>query len=214
MVSNVRLFAIEGNIPEDNESTNYLSSLITAAISEADERDKTHQKTLNEVRDSQSLVTKTPWLRRTHWVKIFVGKDMATLVKLTNAPGIHDHQERSVWQATAGLIERCFKGILDCQERGWTLIPFWLRSVDRNKEDTKPFRTFIAPYTLRRYAGYWQQYILFCLRAVMTEDAVQFTVRQRDALYVRVRASFVCIKGPRPGELAALSAGISPSGAR
>ena len=41
MVSNVRLFAIEGNIPEDNESTNYLSSLITAAISEADELDKT-----------------------------------------------------------------------------------------------------------------------------------------------------------------------------
>ena len=159
-----------------------LNISINARISEAEVQDKNHQKTLNQVRDSQSLVTKTPWLRQTRWEETFVGKDMATLVKLTNAPGIHDHQERSVWQATAGLIERCFKGILDCQERGWTLIPFWLRSVDRNKEDTKPFRTFIAPYTLRRYAGYWQQYILFCLRAVMTEDAVQFTVRQRDAL--------------------------------
>src|SRR5437762_4621134 len=182
MVSNVRLFAIEGNIPEDNESTNYLRSLITAAISEADERDKTHQKTLNEVRDSQSLVTKTPWLRHTYWEETFVNKDMVTLVKLTEAPGIHDHQERRVWQATARVVEQCFKGILDCQERGWTLIPFWLRSVDRNKEDTKPFRTFIAPYTLRRYASYWQQYIIFCLRAMMAEESVQFTARQREEL--------------------------------
>src|SRR5216117_1511276 len=179
--TNGRYFIINSENEGIRESES-LDTIFNATISEADERDKTHQKTLNEVRDSQSLVTKTPWLRRTHWVKTFVGKDMATLVKLTNAPGIHDHQERSVWQATAGLIERCFKGILDCQERGWTLIPFWLRSVDRNKEDTKPFRTFIAQYTLRRYDGYWQQYILFCLRAVMTEDAVQFTVRQRDAL--------------------------------
>src|SRR5216117_716035 len=179
--TNGRYFIINSENEGIRESES-LDTIFNATISEADERDKTHQKTLNEVRESQSLVTKTPWLRRTHWEETFVGKDMATLVKLTNAPGIHDHQERSVWQATAGLIERCFKGILDCQERGWTLIPFWLRSVDRNKEDTKPFRTFIAPYTLRRYAGYWQQYILFCLRAVMTEDAVQFTVRQRDAL--------------------------------
>ena len=128
-------------------------------VSEADEYDKQHQVTLNQVRDSQSLVTKTPWLRRRRWGDIFAGKDMSALVKLTEAPGIDNHQERHIWKATVKVIQNCFKGVIDCQERGWTLIPFWLRSVDRNKETTKPFRMFIAPYTLCRYASYWQQYI-------------------------------------------------------
>ena len=140
--TNGRYFIINSENEGIRESES-LDTILNATISEADERDKTHQKTLNQVRDSQSLVTKTPWLRQTHWEETFIGKDMATLVKLTNAPGIHDHQERSVWQAIAVVVERCFKGILDCQERGWTLIPFWLRSVDRNKEDTKP--TYINP---------------------------------------------------------------------
>ncbi len=164
-------------------TTDYLNTLINDKISEADERDKQHLITLNQVRDSQSLVTKTPWLRRTRWGDTFAGKDMSTLVKLTEAPGIDNHQERRIWNATARVIQNCFKGVIDCQERGWTLIPFWLRSVDRNKEATKPFRTFIAPYTLRRYASYWQQYIIFSLRAIMVEDAVQFTDRQKECLW-------------------------------
>ena len=88
---------------------------------------------------------------------------MSTLLKLTEAPGIDNHQEHRIWNTIAKVIQNCFKGVIDCQERGWTLIPFWLQSVDRNKEDTKPFRTFIAPYTLRRYASYWQQYIILGL---------------------------------------------------
>ena len=98
------------------------------------------------------------------------------------ARSIDDHRERQVWDATARVIQHCFHGVVNCQERGWTLIPFWLRSVDRNKEDTKPFRTYIAPYTLRRYISYWQQFIMFSLRAIMVEDSVQFSDRQRECL--------------------------------
>ena len=51
---------------------------------------------------------------------------MSTLVKLIESPGIDNHQERRIWNATARVIQKCFKGVIDCQERGWTLIPFWL----------------------------------------------------------------------------------------
>jgi hypothetical protein len=57
-----------------------------------------------------------------------------------------------------------------------------LGSVDRNKEDTEPHCAYIAPDTLWRYIGYWQQYLLFCVRAKMTEDAVEFTRRQEECL--------------------------------
>ena len=78
---------------------------------------------------------------------------MTILGKLMEASGIHNHQERRIWDSTARIVQACFKGILDCQERGWTLIPFWLRSVDRNKEDTKPFRTHITARFLALILG-------------------------------------------------------------
>ena len=180
-ITNVRFFPINDD-ENSNENIDYLKVLIEDAIMEAEGRDKSHQQILNHVRDSQSLVTKTPWLRHTRWEEIFVGKDMSMLGQLTNAPSIDDHRERQVWDATARVIQHCFHGVVNCQERGWTLIPFWLRSVDRNKEDTKPFRTYIAPYTLRRYISYWQQFIMFSLRAIMVEDSVQFSDRQRECL--------------------------------
>ena len=46
--------------------------------------------------------------------------------------------------------------------REWDLLPFWLRSIALEKEDTKPFRSYIVPYTLTQYIGYWQSYILLC----------------------------------------------------
>jgi len=164
--SDIRFFAVDDNNrgnEDENERMDYLEALIKDIIGEAEDRDKNHQATLNQVRDSQSLVTKTPWLRHTRWEEIFIGKDMSELVKLSNAPGMQDHHERRIWDATGRVIRACFNGVVDCQKRGWALIPFWLRSVDRNKEDTKPFRTYFAPATLYRYDSYWQQYILFSL---------------------------------------------------
>lgn len=49
---------------------------------------------LNYVRDSQSLVVKTLWLCHIRCEETFVRKDMATLVKLMEAPGTHDQERR------------------------------------------------------------------------------------------------------------------------
>jgi len=177
---NNRYFPIDKN--DEYQNVQRLDVLWNARVLEAEEEEKIYNTTLNHVRDSMSLVAKTPWLRHTRWEETFAGKDMSALVKLTEGPGRHDHQEQRVWDATERVVRACFNGVVDCQERGWTLIPFWLRSVDRNKDDTKPFRAFIAPATLYRYVHYWQQYILFSLWAMMAEDSVQFNVRQREAL--------------------------------
>src|SRR5437667_10324372 len=155
---NARYFTIDRD--EEPPNMQWLDVLWDSKVSEAEEKEKFHQTTLNYVKDSQSLVTKTPWLGHTRWEETFMGKDMSVLVKLTEGPGRHDHQERRVWEATARVVRACFNGIIDCQERGWTLIPFWLRSVDGNKEDTKPFSMLIAPATLYRYINYWQKDIV------------------------------------------------------
>ena len=109
-ITNVRFFPINDD-ENSNENIDYLKVLIEDAIMEAEGRDKSHQQILNHVRDSQSLVTKTPWLRHTRWEEIFVGKDMSMLGQLTKAPGIDDHQECRVWDVTARVIHVVFMGL-------------------------------------------------------------------------------------------------------
>ena len=119
--SDIRFFAVDDNNrgnEDENERMDYLEALIKDIIGEAEDRDKNHQATLNQVRDSQSLVTKTPWLRHTRWEEIFIGKDMSKLVKLSNAPGMQDDHERRIWDATGRVIRACFNGVVDCQNGG------------------------------------------------------------------------------------------------
>jgi hypothetical protein len=172
-----RFFPVTCSTPE---STLPLDSLIQATISEANQQDQQHQQTLNIIRDSKSLVTKTPWLRRTRWEEMFSGQDMGVLNQLTHSPDPNDHNMQYVWISVNRVIRACFAGVLDCHTCGWELVLFWLGSVDRTKESTKPFRTHMKQDTMTRYVGYWQQYIMMCILAV-TEDTncIQFTTRQR-----------------------------------
>ena len=61
--SNIRFFAVDENNSgneDENDTMDYLRPLIKDVIGEAEDHDISHQATLNQVRDSQSLVTKTP----------------------------------------------------------------------------------------------------------------------------------------------------------
>jgi hypothetical protein len=153
-----------------------LENLISAAIEEATNRDEDHQRTLNIIKDSMSLVTKTPWLRRTRWEEMFAGKDMNMLNQLAHSPDLRDGDMQLIWSSVDRVLRDCFRGVLDCHARGWELVLFWMASVDRNKEDTKPFRTHMELRTMARYIGYWQQYVMFCIRAITTDDSVPFTL--------------------------------------
>ena len=67
-----------------------LENLITAAVNSATELDEDRKRSLNIIKDSTSLVTKSPWLRRTRWEEMFTGKDMKVLNQLALSPGQRD----------------------------------------------------------------------------------------------------------------------------
>ena len=160
-----------------------LENLITAAVNSATELDEDRKRSLNIIKDSTSLVTKSPWLRRTRWEEMFTGKDMKALNQLALSPGQRDTRELYIWSSVERILRECFSAVLDCHTRGWDLVLFWLASVDKNKEDTKPFRTHMDPKAMKRYIGHWQGYIMFCFRAVTTDPNVEFTQRQTECLY-------------------------------
>jgi hypothetical protein len=85
-VANCRYFPV---VVASREPSLPLASLINATIREAVQRDEQHQRTLNIIRDSKSLVTKTPWLRRTRWEEMFSGQDMGVLNQLTHSPNLY-----------------------------------------------------------------------------------------------------------------------------
>jgi hypothetical protein len=113
---------------------------------------------------------------------MFAGKDMNVLNQLAHSPDLRDGDMQQIWSSVDRVMRKCFRGVLDCHARGWELVLFWMASVNRNKEDTKPFRTHMELRTMARYIGYWQQYIMLCIRAITTEDSVPFTPRQRQCI--------------------------------
>jgi len=160
-------------------TASFTDQLLKDLIGVAKEQDVKYQREINTVQDNTSLVTKTPWLRYNRWDKKFAGQDMNALHKLTDLPPATEIAETIISDAVARILGACWEGYHDCLAREWDLISFWLRSVALEKEDTKPFRSYIAPYTLTRYIGYWQSYILLCYRMYnLWDERLEFTRTQ------------------------------------
>jgi hypothetical protein len=118
-------------------------------------------------------------------METFVGQNMKDLHDYTTLPYREDVDGTIIGNVVSEYLRDCWNGYHDCLERGWQLLPFWLSSVARDKEDTKPFRSYLAPYTLTRYIGYWQGYILFCWRLFsLNDDRLEFTGEQMELLKV------------------------------
>lgn len=181
--SNGSYFAVRD--PTEEQQYELTKQLIQQVVDTTEQKHEAAIRRANLVQASTSLVTKTPWLRHTNWEETFLGYDMAELNMLAKRPLPQDGHEHSIWVAIAKMLKRCWDGFHDIRARGWNMIPFWLASVDRLKENSKPFRKDFPQYTLDRYFGYWQQYIMFCLRISQlnpTLDIIQFTARQQECL--------------------------------
>src|SRR5438045_775180 len=90
-----------------------LKSLIDGLVQDARDRDEEYERTLDQVYES-SLVTMTPWLRRTGWIKIFMGKDMKMLSNLALKPTAGEAALSRIWDATGRVVEDCYTGVKDC----------------------------------------------------------------------------------------------------
>ena len=162
---------------------NFTDQLLQSMLDEVKHRDDEHQQTINKVLDNTYLVTKTPWLRFNKWEHRFANEDMKELHALTDLPNATETTETIIVNMVDTIGHECWDGYHDCLNRNWDLLPFWLGSVARDKESTKPFRSYIAPYTLTRYIEYWQGYILMCYRMYDQHDSrVEFTVAQKALL--------------------------------
>ena len=186
--------------PSERPQT-HIQTLIDGLIKDAADYDQEHERMMDQVQES-SIVTLTPWLRRTGWTRTFRGKDMKKLTELMEKPAVGEPQLLMIWESVERVIKKSYEGVKDCWDRNWILIPFWLVSGQKNEESTKPFRTYYSESTVTRYTSYWQQFITFCIRVSLLdleEFGVQFTSSQMDS--IRDLRSMVELENPTDEEL-------------
>lgn len=99
---------------------------ITAMIDRAKEMDKEKDEQLGIVDIDQHMVDKSPWMRRTGWLREFAGKDMVTIVKKSWKPTKDEAWLQLIWKSVGRVLDTCVDGVTDCTERNWRLISFWL----------------------------------------------------------------------------------------
>ena len=100
------------------------------------------------------MVTKTPWLWYTRWDKKFTSQDMNELHAFIDPSKATTTEEKLIWDMMKKSVKHCWEGYHDCLECECDLISFWLRFMTLEKEDIKPFWTYITLDILSHYIGY------------------------------------------------------------
>ena len=109
---------------------------------------------------------------------------MKELVKLIRLSDKREIQLKTVCESIGRVIKDCTIGVMNCEDRNWNLISFWLISPEQKKPDLRSFRTYFKDSTIDVYTSYWQQFFCFCLRILGEESTygAEFKLRQRKEL--------------------------------
>ena len=94
-----------------------MNHLVNGLLEEADQQDAIHQRSLNKVADKQNLVTLTPWLRRTRWLRMFERREMKELVKLARLSDKTEIQLKTVCESIGRVIKDCTMSVMNCEDR-------------------------------------------------------------------------------------------------
>jgi len=103
---------------------------------------KDQQSEHDIVKNEQGKTESSPWLICTDWKRMFIGQNMKVLYELTSMKIDVEPQLASVKSSISRVIECCLIGVKDLDIREWNKIRFWLRSHEKDKPSSKPFRKF------------------------------------------------------------------------
>ena len=163
--------------------------LIQELLDKVEARMAEAQKRLYEIHDKKIPQELTPWLRRTGWVQRFDNMDMKVLHDLLEPPKPKLESQNPgdklhlVWDSVVRVIEKCWMGVRDVENRNWRLILYWLNSAEKDAQSQSPFKIHMEKKTRAAYGVYWQKFMIFVLRGLdHPEHGIEYTAAQRDVL--------------------------------
>src|SRR5579871_6816194 len=96
--------------PMDDRLT-VTDDLVKAMIDGKDRREREEENQLMTVRSTQDKVDLTPWMQRTGWLRMFVGRDMQSLASFSHKPSKTEPELTILWERTEAMLRRCGEGI-------------------------------------------------------------------------------------------------------
>jgi hypothetical protein len=172
----------------EEEDQRMLDVLIQQLLDEAEVRRNKSQARMYEVYDRNIPQELTPWLRRTGWIHRFDGKNMKVLHDLLKYTTNDDSSEREKLQLVCNsvdrIIEKCWTGVKDLEDRNWRLILYWLNTAKWDEQNQSPFRIHMDKKTRQSYGIYWQQFMVFVLQGFEDPEkyGIEYTMVQQSIL--------------------------------
>jgi hypothetical protein len=124
---------------DGGRTSSAIDRLVEALLEEAKRKDAAEDERLGIVDTDQHTVDKSPWMRRTGWLREFAGKDMAMIIKKSLRPTKDEAGLQLIWRSVGSVLDTCMDGVRDCMDRNWMLVLFWLNGADSGKAGSKPF---------------------------------------------------------------------------
>ena len=162
--------------------------LIQELVNEAEAKRDAAQRRMYEIHDRNIPQESTLWLNRTGWIRRFDGKNMKVLHDLLEQPKSNPQNSedklRLVWTSVLRIIEKCWAGVRDLEDRNWRLILYWLNSAKKDAQNQSPFKTHMNKKTRISYGAYWQQFMMFVLRGLENPEdyGIEYTEDQLTTL--------------------------------
>ena len=116
--------------------------------------------------DAANKEEQTPWLHHMGWLEHLQGLDLVKVVAASRLPTQHEVQLKAICQAVALTFDRCTQTLktTDKETRQW-----W-RSPKLHEISLRPLEILQTTNAYARYTGYWQRFIVYCLRCMEVEE--------------------------------------------
>jgi hypothetical protein len=175
---------------KDNTVNSDDDQMIERLLQRAKEREEESIDRDELIKEKEGPGEESPWLARTGWKRMFMGRNMQEMVRHTVTEDNLEPELAAIKKGVDRVIERCMKSVQDLDVRDWNEVRFWLRSHKNGVPHEKPFR---RPLTkLEKYKRIWTRLIVFCWRTFEMEDVgAEFLDRQRNEIR-RLRES-ICL---------------------
>ena len=127
--TDVKYFAVIDNNPSPSNSDKM--NLLNEMLESAKFKDKELCLERDIVKEDKGKTENSPWLGRTDWKEMFLGRDMKRLVGFTNKDVALEPELQVVKDSVHRVIEKGLESVGDLDTRGWNEIRFWLRNHQR-----------------------------------------------------------------------------------
>src|SRR5438046_9591586 len=134
----VKYFAITvANPPPSNSDK---MNLLNKMLESAKLKDKELNLERDIVKEDKGKTENSPWLGRTDWKSMFLGRDMKCLVGFIDKDVALEPELELVKNSVHRVMENGLEGGRDLDSRGWNEMRCGLRSDKKAKQDGRPFR--------------------------------------------------------------------------